>query len=255
MKFLTSEPALLLGRSEKHPFKGVHGKTKALVIADLHLGIEYEFYKSGIRIPSQLEKITERIEKLLKLTKAGKLIILGDVKHKVPGLSWQELREVPEFINKINRKIPVEIVPGNHDPGLSGLIPNIKIHPASGFLLGDCWLMHGHAWPGEEFLKAKYVILGHNHPVIEFRDKLGYVWREPVWVRAELNKKKIGEKYRKVKTLPEIIIMPVFNEFAGGISLNSKERSFSGPLGRCAETGKAEIYLLDGTFLGELGKL
>ena len=52
MKFLT-EPALLL-------------TNRVLVITDLHLGIEYEIYKSGITVPSQIEKLEERIDNLIK---------------------------------------------------------------------------------------------------------------------------------------------------------------------------------------------
>ncbi len=244
MKFLTGEPALLLE------------KQKALVISDLHLGIEHEFYRSGIRVPSQAEKMRGRIERLLKITKAKRLIILGDVKHKVPGLSWQELREVPEFISRLNKRIPAEILPGNHDPGLRGLVPGIRIHPSRGLLLGDSYLLHGHTWPSEAFLGARHVIMGHNHPVIEFRDRLGHVWREPAWVRTVLDKGKISKEYGKIpKPLPELIIMPVFNGFAGGIPINSGGNGFMGPLGRCADRGKSGIYLLDGTFLGMLAKL
>jgi metallophosphoesterase superfamily enzyme len=43
IKFLT-EPALLL-------------EDKILVVADLHIGLEYEIYKSGITIPSKLGKL------------------------------------------------------------------------------------------------------------------------------------------------------------------------------------------------------
>ncbi len=243
MKFLTGEPALLLEAREK-----------TLIISDLHLGIEYEFYKSGIKIPSQIDALRKRIEKLLRTSNAERLIILGDVKHKVPGISWQESREVPEFVNRLNRKVRVEILPGNHDPGLSGLIPNIKIYPSKGILLGNCYLLHGHTWPSPDFLKANHVIIGHNHPLIEFRDKLGYCWRESVWVRTELNRKKLDGKYKKIpKLLPELVIMPVFNSFSGGIGLNRPQNGFMGPLGKCADTKKAKIYLLDGTFLGRLG--
>lgn len=249
MKFLTNEPALLLGR----------GRGKVLVIADLHIGIEHEFWKSGIRIPSQIDRMRERIERLLRLTKPQRLIILGDLKHKVPGLSWQELREVPEFLNSINKMVRLEVAPGNHDPGLKGLVPDIKIHPSSGLLLGDYYLLHGHTWPSQEFLGAKQVIIGHNHPVIEFRDRLGYVWREPVWIRTGMDRKKILAKFGKLPGgLPGLVIMPVFNEFAGGIALNPRNRKkgkFMGPLGKCAEMKVAGTYLLDGTFLGELNKL
>ena len=76
LKFITGEPALMVG--------------KALVVADLHIGIEHEFRQAGLKVPSQLEGIVKRIDALIEKNKADRLIILGDVKHKVPGVSWQE---------------------------------------------------------------------------------------------------------------------------------------------------------------------
>ena len=244
LRFLTNEPVLLVGKS--------------LIIADLHLGIEYEYYQSGIKIPSQTEKIKKKLNNLIKTTRAKKLIILGDVKHKVPGSSFQEEREIPEFFDYFLKKIDIEVLPGNHDADLPQLIPQIKIHPSKGILVKNCYLSHGHTWPSKEFLRADYIIIGHDHPIIEFRNKLGYRWIEPAWMRAEFNKKIISEKY-KIKTppkMPELIIVPAFNEFAGGIAFNKTEKTPGlSPLSKTAELKEARIYLLDGTFLGLLKNL
>jgi putative SbcD/Mre11-related phosphoesterase len=247
MKFLTNEPALLADRT--------------LVIGDLHIGIEYDFRKSGIYIPSQTGVMASRISRLLKETKARKLVILGDIKHKVPGISWQELREVPEFLSMLGKKVPVEIVPGNHDDGLADIVPNLKIHPSSGFLLGRVYLCHGHSWPSAEFLNADYVVTAHRHPLVEIRDRLGCSWRYPVWVRAGLNKSGIAEKFPEAKgRLPGLVVMPAFNTFAGGLPVNlqkhmRQEKEYVGPLIRSAEMKKAKLYLLDGTYLGSAGSI
>ena len=83
MKFLT-EPALLL-------------KNDILVIVDLHIGIEYEIYRSGITVPSQIEKLQKRVDKIIKENKVKHLVIIGDVKHMVPDTSRQEYQEIPKF--------------------------------------------------------------------------------------------------------------------------------------------------------------
>ena len=244
MKFLTNEPVMLI--------------EKTLVIADLHIGIEYEFRKTGIRIPSQTEKMKERIEKILKETKAKKIILLGDVKHKVPGASFQELREIPDFLEYFSKKTSIEIVPGNHDSGLKEFVPiGVKIHPSSGFLFKGLYFNHGHTWPSEDLLKATTVIIGHSHPLIEFKDELGFRFLEPVWVKAKLSPRKIKEKYGEENEL-KLIIMPAFNEFAGGMPINKiseGNKEFLGPLSKIANMETAEIYLLDGTFLGKLKNL
>ena len=242
IKFVTDEAALMVG--------------KALVIADIHLGIEKEYYDSGIKLPSQLEKTRGRIDRLIRQTKAERLVFLGDLKHKVPGTSWQENREIPEFVNYFDRKIETELVLGNHDADIKGLIPNIRLH-SKGLLVDDAYLTHGHLWPDETFLKADYVVIGHTHPLVQIRDSLGYSWRMPVWIRAGLLKKRLVERYPKAKALPELVIMPGFNEFSGGINMNGDrlaENRF-GPLVKSADLKKGEVYLLDGTFLGELKRL
>lgn len=248
MKFVTGKAALTV--------------EKSLIIADLHLGIEREFYTSGIKFPSQTGKIEEKIDELLKATRPKRLIILGDVKHKVPGISVQEMKEIPRFLEHFSKKTAVEIVPGNHDPGIEKFAPQqVKIHPSSGFGMDSVYLNHGHAWPGEDFLSARQIIIGHQHPVIEFQDKLGYRFREPVWIRGKLDPEKIGERYKKIpERLPEAVIMPAFNELAGGMAVNGKRDSkyvqnFIGPVIRAVEEKTARIYLLDGTYLGRLSDI
>jgi len=250
-EFVTGEPALLINSNGN----------RALIVSDLHIGIEYEYYLRGMRIPSQTKSMVNRLDTLIESTKADRLVIIGDIKHRVPGISKQELREIPEFFRHFVQKVKVDFVPGNHDGGLKDYIPKaVKIHKSSGFKIGDIFLLHGHSWPAESFAKAMFVVTGHNHPQIEFRNKLGYRWSEPVWLRAKLNKK-VRDRYKKDQ-LPELINMPCFNKFAGGMALNKKgsvnggeRRGFLGPLIKNIKRNKARIYMVDGVFLGELGKL
>jgi putative SbcD/Mre11-related phosphoesterase len=260
LKFLTGEPALLTG--------------KTLFVADIHVGIEYEYRQSGLNMPSQTGKLLSRLESLLQKTRARKLVLIGDIKHKVPGISWQETREVPAFLQKLAEKVELHVVPGNHDGGIAEFIPKgVKLYPMQGGLFGSVYASHGHTWPEPSFLEAKYFIMSHSHPQVEFRDRLGYRWGERIWIRAKLNKTKIQERYKSVKTLPELIVMPAFNPLSGGIPVNRKkqpqevkrkkeggkaafkpERHIS-PVLKSAKMRTAKIYMLDGTYLGELGKL
>ena len=240
-RFLTGEAALQVG--------------KVLVVADLHVGIEYEFRQAGVQVPSQLESMVKRLDRLLKLTRAKRLIILGDLKHKVPGTSWQELKELPGLYRHL--KVRPELIPGNHDGGIGNVVPEMEVHPSSGLLLGDVYLSHGHTWPGKEFLKAKWIVIAHSHPRVEFRDRLGYRWLEPAWLRGKLTKARVEKKYGRAGSLPELIVMPAFNHFAGGVAVNRglKEKELLGPVIRCIDLKSARAYLLDGTLLGEIRKL
>lgn len=251
LKFVTGEPALLIGKN--------------LVITDLHIGIEYRYRKNGIKVPSQSGKLMERIEKLLEDTRAEKLIILGDIKHKVPGTSFQEERDVPVFFQRLSEKAKIEVTPGNHDDNIGKLLPeNVVVHESTGFAIRDTWLCHGHAWPDKEFLEKERIVMGHNHASVELVDKLGYRWKDPVWLRAELNRKKLSEKYKipPKDRIPELILMPPFNDLTGLIPLNKRAlaarkylKEGPNPMFKISKKNKARVYMIDGTFLGELGKL
>jgi putative SbcD/Mre11-related phosphoesterase len=247
LKFVTGEPALLAGRT--------------LFMADIHVGIEHEYRQSGLNMPSQTGKLLSRIESLLEKTGARKLVLIGDIKHKVPGISWQETREVPIFLQRLADRTELHIVPGNHDGGIAGFIPKgVKLYPMQGTLFGNIYASHGHTWPDPSFLQARYFLMSHSHPQVEFRDRLGYRWGERIWIRASLNKTKIREKYKDAKAVPELIIMPAFNPLSGGIPVNRKipkdeEKRHISPILKSAKMRAARVYMLDGTYLGELGKL
>jgi hypothetical protein len=263
MRFVTGEPAAML-------------PGRMLVITDLHIGAEHSMRQAGLRMPSQTPALLERTLAMVRKAKARRLVILGDVKHRIPGLSMQERREVPAFLNRLADEPgldSVEVVPGNHDGGLEGLAPDTVLHPSSGFMHGRFYLTHGHTWPSPDFLRAGHVLMGHNHPLIEFRDRLGYVWRERVWIRAELKKGPVEERYGKVAGLPEVVVMPTYNDVSGGRALNGRKwrgrrgrakvgegprrdgHALMGPLGRAVKMSTAKAYMLDGTYLGRLSGL
>jgi len=248
MRFIKNYPVLFLE------------EIKALVIADLHIGISYELYRSGINIPSQVKEMKKTIIELINQIKAKVLVLLGDVKHDVPGISIQEMREIPKFLEELSKRIKVEIVLGNHDTFLKELLPERKLHSSKGFKIGKFGFNHGHTWPSKELLKCDYLITSHIHPTIQFEDKFGYRILEPVWIKSKIDQKKIKEKYKIKKTGKlEVVIMPAFNRLLGGVPVNVKKMSneLLGPLlkNNFIDMDNAEIYLLDGTYLGKLKSL
>jgi len=241
IKFLT-EPALLL-------------ENKILVIVDLHIGIEHEIFESGITIPSQVEKIQQRIDKLIKQTKTKHLIILGDVKHQVPNISWQEYKEIPKFLDHF--KIKISIIKGNHDGNIERLAPKkIDIYDPPGFKINNFLLTHGQAWPFMGDLDAEYIIMGHVHPAVEFWTE-NFRSIEPCWLKCEIDNERLFEKYKIKTKLKQGIIMPAFNHLIGGMAFNSKDFEPLGPLlkNEILKWKNAEVYLLDGTYLGNLKDL
>ena len=245
MKFITNEPVVIVNNT--------------IVIGDLHLGIEYEFYKAGFSIPSNIEKIKQKILQLAKENSCKKLVLLGDVKHEFVGISYQEEREIPKFLKSLSTNLEVHIVPGNHDGNLKKIVPKgVYLHPTSGFLMDFYFFNHGHSWPDKKFLEAKVLIMGHNHPAVEFKDSLGYRWVEPCWLRGSLNKKKISERYGTKPKVREAIIVPAFNPLVGGLPVNrAPDESLLGPLmtNGIIELKECDVHLLDGTHLGKVKNL
>ncbi|MGQ9788376.1 MAG: metallophosphoesterase [Candidatus Hadarchaeaceae archaeon] len=234
---------------------------KIIVISDLHLGIEHELAKKGISLPNQMPRLKTRLTTLLKEKEATHLIILGDVKHNVPVTTWHEWSELPDLFEYLARMVKIDIVKGNHDGGLEGMMPHeVNIHDPHGLVLGKrkkVGLMHGHTWPAPELLETEFIIAGHNHPAIEFRDDLGGRSIEPIWLRAKLNPKKIPKKLLPPaeKKLPDLIVVPAFSELVGGAAVNrGLPQELIGPIFRsgAVKLDEAEAYLLDGTFLGKI---
>ncbi|MEM5853560.1 MAG: metallophosphoesterase [Candidatus Aenigmatarchaeota archaeon] len=243
IKFLRNRPAVFLKEE------------KALVIAELHLGVEYEFFKKGVIIPSQREKFQEEVEKIKKLTKADKLVIVGDLKHKVPGITLREEKEIPKFLDWLKENFEVFVTKGNHDAEIEKIVPRgIRVYGSRGFKLGNYGFFHGHAWPSRRALSCDYIFTAHLHPGIIFKDKLGSISYEQVWIVGEM-REEIKEKYG-LKKGSNIVVIPTFNKLLGNIDLlKILEEEASGVLNKLIELENSKVYLLDGTFLGEVKDL
>jgi len=236
------EAALLIGKD-------------CLVIADLHIGIEVELRQSGFFLPSQAGNMLSRLRSILASHDIRRLVILGDVKHNVPVTSDFEKREVPRFFEGIEGMVEeIDLVPGNHDGNVRSLLPKkVAIHSSRGFKIQEFGLNHGHTWPSAKVMESSVLLLGHNHPIILFIDKLGFKSIRRCWVRLDFVKR--SKKYAKMPK--EAIVLPSFNEYCGGIPFNEENSKLLGPLmnSRFFKLRKARIHLLDGTFLGRLDAL
>ena len=244
---LLNEPALVIDNS-----------SRTLVISDIHLGIEWDLYHRGISIPSQVEKRKKRVSGYLEKVKPERIVLLGDIKHNVPRTSWQEKKEVPDFLELLAESAIVDIVPGNHDGDIECLVPeNVTVHDMKGCVIDGVGYFHGHTWPDVGLFSAPYVVMSHNHPTVRFTDSLGHSVSEPVWIRTHFLEKPIMEHYGDIDEWgsPDVIIMPAFNELCGGIPFNESLREeLLGPLfaKHAVELDKARAYLLDGTDLGTI---
>jgi len=218
VKFVSNHAAAVLG--------------KVLVVADLHLGIEFDLRSKGVRMPLQWKATAAELSGLLKQTRCSELLILGDAKHDIYGMELREKEMMRSFFRSVLdfgcKKITV--VKGNHDGQLQelkeeGFIelvgPSGGVFSVGGRKYGAC---HGHAWPSEEVAQARVLLLAHSHPLIEFRDSLGFRWFERAWILGSLRR-------RESRGCQKAVVFPAFNTLSGGLAFNSRPcRGLFGPL-------------------------
>ena len=242
--------------------------------------------EQGVHLPSQMPKLLKRMLQLIDLCKPNCLIFLGDVKHTIANVQIEEWRDIPDFFEALTEKVSrIQIVLGNHDGNLEPLLPeSVELLPPTGVALGNFGIFHGHTWPDPTLLGCRNLVVGHLHPTVAFYDPMGYRITRQVWVKAKFNSTllaryvlrhagvKVGadpvvllKKHFDVKLRSsQLVILPSFNDFLGGSPINKrgigeykKFKEFIGPMLRSGtvDTDHAEVYLLDGTFLGSIHQL
>ncbi len=261
---------------EKEGVRGIVVNTdegKWLVVADTHVGIEYELMRKGIVVPRQWRRIAETLINDADKIGASTLVILGDVKHEIARAEPKE--DVKAFLEELSGKFErVILVKGNHDGLLERLAldlnkPNIYVIDSRGFTIEEkggkrLLLLHGNAKPRpEDLLRCDAIIMGHTHPAIYLQDVTGYVIKSPVFVRLKVNKAVLFERMydRQVDVKGEvtIVILPTYNPLIIGIDvtqvLSRSFRQVESILNYIRERDvirQAEVYLLDMTYLGTL---
>ncbi len=231
------------------PMLHLSGAEEVLVVADLHIGLEAHLSWKGFHMPSQTNRMRSDIIKAAEGMDA--LIVLGDVKHRVPGSTRQEHREIPPFFEALLDAFGrVEVVRGNHDVSLEEFLPDeVVIHPASGLLMDGIGLMHGHTIPSPRLSSCRTWICAHNHSRISFPGPQGSGPTEPCWMRIP---------FRKPEERPEeLVVMPAFNPNLGGSPVNIEGEGLLGPVlnSPLLDVDRCRIHLLDGADMGLLRDL
>jgi putative SbcD/Mre11-related phosphoesterase len=275
LKLVRPYPALLL--EEEHE--------RFLVVADLHIGWEGALAEKGIHLPSQTPRFMKKILRLIRSCNPTGLIFLGDVKHSIAKVKTEEWQAIPDLFETLTEQVSdIRVIPGNHDGGLEALLPtSVTLVPTKGIAIGSVGVFHGHAWPAPELLGCQTLVTGHVHPMVAFRDPLGFRITRQVWVKARCDKTRLAKallKYLNIKVdtdpvssleqhfdmkvrAENLFIMPSFNDFLGGQLVNRKGRGkgagsrFIGPIlrSKSVDFNEAELFLLDGTFIGTVEQL
>ena len=187
-------------------------KEKALIISDLHLGLEEAMNKQGYLVPRfQLNDIKEKLKKILENTEINEIIFNGDLKHEFGNISateWNNIINLMEFVGNYCKNII--IIKGNHDILLEPIARKLNIKIQEYIKINEYFISHGDKIIDNlDFHMSKTTIIGNEHAAISIK-KSG---------RREVYKCFLLGKY-KDKTL---IAMPSFNPMIEGNDILKEE--------------------------------
>jgi len=184
----------------------------AIVIADIHLGLEWELEEKGFHIPfPTYAPIIKSLRNMFSYKSARRLIILGDIKNEFGEINPEEWTQVQDFINDV-RSLGAEplVVRGNHDNFVRIVLRRLNVEFQDPPLrLGRYFLIHGdreHELPEE----GSVVLMGHEHPVVSIRDSIGVKHRFKSFLYGG---------HGGVK----IIVLPSMNPLTMGMAINEMD--------------------------------
>ncbi|ELZ48219.1 metallophosphoesterase [Halorubrum californiense DSM 19288] len=236
------------------------GGERALLVADVHAGIEVGLrYERGVEVDSRADERRERLCGLIAETDADRLVVLGDLAHRIGAPDGDERAELETLIRAVTDRVPMTLVEGNHDAGVAeAFADDLDVIGPAGGRLGEgsasaVAVCHGHTWPDPALVEADVICTGHEHPQVRLEDAVGGSRVERAWLRGELDPAaftETGETPTRAGDPPELIVFPAFNERSGGTWVNVDGQSFLAPY-LPAALPAADAYLLDGTRLGD----
>lgn len=185
---------------------------QTLIVADLHLGKSAAFRAAGIPVPeSTTHADLLRLQNLVFITRARRLIILGDLFHARSGLQREMMEQVERWRQR-HPALDVTLIQGNHDQ---------KTGPPP-----DHWNFRFEAetWRDGPFIFSHkpmesnegYVLSGHIHPAFVLRDKFGPSLRSPCFC--------FGKRRA---------ILPAFGSFTGMANIKPAEDERIFIVGEC----------------------
>jgi putative SbcD/Mre11-related phosphoesterase len=211
-------------------------KIDTIVIADLHLGYESIMAEEGVLIPkTQFKEEMEMLKEILKKKKSSRIILLGDIKNEFSETSYHEFKEVSDLLKFLKENFKqVIVIKGNHDNYIYYVTSKCGTELYDELLINEYYFVHGHQDLALKQLKAKTIVIGHEHPVIALYDEVG---------GKEIVKCFLYGKTRFGKNL---LVLPAFSTLSYGTEMNSvlKEELLS-PILKIVELDEFEAVGVD----------
>lgn len=167
-------------------------------ICDTHFGKEAAFRAAAIPVPDQTQAILERLSRVLTVTGAKHLVILGDLLHSRAGRCRQTFGMIAEWRRK-HAAVELTLVRGNHDE-TSGDPPDdwgIRCHAEPLDIWSPIRLSH------RPLRSSQHAVLaGHLHPVIRLSGPGRDTLRLPCFHLRD-----------------EVLVLPSFSSFVDGAAI------------------------------------
>jgi DNA ligase-associated metallophosphoesterase len=192
IRFGGEELLLLADRAVHWPAR------ETLILADVHLGKDAAFRVAGMPVPAgNSSKDLARIDALLNLTRATRLVVLGDLVHNRRS-HQRELAAAFMAWREVHPKLEILLIRGNHDrhagppPADWGIV---QVEEP----FDDGPLSYAH-FPQEH---DRPLLCGHVHPIVAVKDFARTFVSLPCFVVEE-----------------KLMTLPAFGSFTGGFKVD-----------------------------------
>ena len=196
-------------------------RLNSIVLADVHIGYEEEMASKGIFIPKvQKKRFLNIINRSIDIFKTNKIIINGDLKHSFSKLTRQEKTELTEIFQELKeRGINTVVIKGNHDNYISLITEKFdNVDLVDSISIDNLVIFHGHT--NIQLEENKIYIIGHEHPRLGLRDKLGFSRKLPCFLLAPL------------KNNSKALVLPAIGIYQAGNDISLNHSNYMSPLMR-----------------------
>lgn len=201
----------------------------ALVMSDLHLGIEGALAEEGIYLPLSISESAVRlVRRILDDFGPRMIIFAGDVKHGFGLLNTSEWIHVRNLFREIHEEYQVVVVRGNHDNYLGVVLDRFGIPFLDRFDSGLYTVIHGHMKPDR---LNELVIIGHEHPSISLRDDVGVKYKFKCFLWGVVG----GHR---------VLVLPSLGELATGATINIYEEDRLSPIIKGVDITSFKAYAI-----------
>ncbi|ARM77177.1 metallophosphoesterase [Acidianus manzaensis] len=191
----------------------------SIILSDVHIGYEEEMSRKGIFLPKvQRKRFINIVEKSIKVFNTKNIIIDGDFKHIFNGLGKQERDDLNYIFEYAKQKeLNITIVKGNHDNYLSLVSDKYNIKLVDDIKFDKYIIFHGHK--DIELSNDEYTyIIGHEHPRISLRDKLGFARKLQCFLIVPL------------KNNSKVVVLPALGTYQAGNDVSLAHSNYMSPI-------------------------